>query len=121
MPRIPSPFFTGLSHRQVVGPPKHEVEVQSVIELVDRLAFTYPISKRIKTTRDFIAGVLSNVYNKGYAQAIQDAQDRQEARETECAWSKCNNDPRAGSKYCSRQCSNKSARFRAAERRQETS
>lgn len=38
---------------------------------------------------------------------------------TTCAWTDCENPPRANSKYCSRNCSNKSARWRHAQRTKE--
>jgi hypothetical protein len=69
--------------------------------------------------RDIVTNVVMDAYNKGYAQAKQDAHQRG-TLETECAWNECRNESRAGSKYCSRNCSNKNARFRAAERRPET-
>ncbi len=37
--------------------------------------------------------------------------------ETTCAWHACDAPPRAASKYCSRNCSNKNARFRHAQRK----
>jgi len=37
--------------------------------------------------------------------------------EATCGWSSCDNAPRPNSKYCSRNCSNRNARWRHAQRR----